>query len=67
MDLKLSKDFVESFRLFQGKILLEYDRIVEEFSLKVIDATKTIQEQQNEVREIVTQLLKEKNGRIQAG
>ena len=67
MDLKLSNDFVESFRLFQGKILLEYDRIVEEFGLKVIDATKTIQEQQNEVREIVTQLLKEKNGRIQAG
>jgi len=67
MDLKLSKDFVESFRLFQGRILQEYDKIVEEFGLKVIDATKSIQEQQNEIREIVTQVLREKNGRLQAG
>jgi dTMP kinase len=66
MDLKLSKDFTESFRLFQGRILQEYDRIVDEFGLKVIDATKSIQEQQNEVREIVTEALKEENGRVQA-
>ena len=64
MDLKLSKDVVESFRLFQGRILQEYDRIVEEFGLKVIDATKSIQQQQNEVREITSQLLEEKHGRL---
>jgi dTMP kinase len=64
MDLKLSKDVVESFRLFQSRILQEYDGIVEEFGLKVIDGTKSIQEQQNEVREITSQLLEEKDGRL---
>ena len=49
MDLNLSKDFVESFRLFQGRILEEYDKIVDEFGLKVVDATKNIQKQQMEV------------------
>jgi dTMP kinase len=67
MDLKLSTDFVESFRLFQGRILQDYDKIVEEFGLKVIDATKSIQEQQNQVREIVTRILRGRNGRIQTG
>ena len=60
MDLNLSKDFVESFRIFQGRILDEYDKIVSEFGLKVINATKTIQKQQAEVRSIVTRLLKER-------
>jgi len=64
MDLKLSKDVVESFRLFQSRILQEYDRIVEEFGLKVIDGTNSIQEQQNEVREITSQLLEGKDGRL---
>jgi dTMP kinase len=67
MDLKLSTDFVESFRLFQGRILQDYDKIVEEFGLKVIDATKSIQDQQNQVREIVTRILRGRNGRIQTG
>ena len=67
MDLKLSRDFVESFRLFQGRILQDYDKIVEEFGLKVIDATKSIQDQQNQVREIVTRILRGRNGRIQTG
>ena len=57
MDLNLSKDFVESFRLFQGRILEEYDKIVDEFGLKVVDATKNIQKQQMEVRRIVTKIL----------
>ena len=59
MDLNLSKDFVESFRLFQGRILEEYDKIVDEFGLKVVDATKNIQKQQMEVRRIVTKILEE--------
>jgi dTMP kinase len=64
MDLNLSKDLVESFRLFQGRILQEYDNMVDEFGLKVIEATKNIQDQQAEVRDIVTVLLEEKNGRV---
>jgi dTMP kinase len=56
MDLNLSSNFVESFRIFQGRILEEYDRIVEEFGLKVVDATQSIQTQQAEVRRVVTEL-----------
>ena len=36
----------ESFRLFQGKVLDEYDRIVDEFGLEVVDARGSITEQQ---------------------
>ena len=40
MDLGWSANPVESFRLFQGKVLDEYDRIVDEFGLSVIDARR---------------------------
>jgi dTMP kinase len=53
MDLGLSHDPVESFRLFQAKILEQYEKMIDEFSLTVIDATKPIHEQQREVRAII--------------
>jgi dTMP kinase len=53
MDLGLSQDIEESFRSFQGMILHEYEKIVEEFGLTVIDATKSIEDQQGEVRAMV--------------
>lgn len=52
-DMGWSDDPFESFRIFQGKILEEYDAMVEEFGLKVIDATLPIPDQQEQVREIV--------------
>ena len=51
MDLGWSANPVESFRLFQGKVLDEYDRIVEEFGLEVVDAKGSITEQQRLVRD----------------
>ena len=57
MDLNLSADPVESFSKFQTRILEEYDRIVEEHHLTVIDATAEIDEQQELVREYVTRAL----------
>ncbi len=59
MDLSLSNDVKESFKLFQEKILYEYDKIVEEYGLTVIDATLPINEQQKKVREIVLKKIKE--------
>ena len=53
LDMDWSGDPEESFRVFQGKILAEYDRMVEEFGLTVIDATRSIEEQQREMRQIV--------------
>jgi dTMP kinase len=54
MDLGWSTNPVESFRLFQGKVLEEYDRIVEEFGLGVIDGSQSITDQQRVVRQLVS-------------
>jgi dTMP kinase len=53
MDLELSEDIEQSFRLFQGKIIDEYEKMVDEFGLVAVDATRSIEEQQTEVRQIV--------------
>ena len=53
MDLGLSDDIEESFELFQGMIADRYEEMVDEFGLRVIDATRSIEEQQNEVRIVV--------------
>jgi len=57
MDLGLSDDLEESFRVFQGRIIEEYEKMVDEFGLVAIDATRSIEEQQAEVRRIVTEAL----------
>ena len=59
MDLNISQDPVESFSKFQSKILEEYDRVVDECKLTVVDATAEIDEQQEIVRDVVTKALKE--------
>ena len=53
MDLGLSDDIVESFRLFQGRIIDEYGRLAEEFRLTRIDATGTLVRQQQQIRALV--------------
>jgi dTMP kinase len=57
MDLELSNDIEESFRLFQGRIIEEYEKMINEFGLITIDATRSIEEQQVEVRKIVSHAL----------
>jgi len=54
MDLGWSTNPVESFRLFQGKVLDEYDRIVDEYGLSVVDAVGSITEQQRFVRNLIS-------------
>ncbi len=58
MDLGLSPDPIQSFRMFQSKVLEEYDRITEEFGLTVIDGKRSVVEQQREVRRLVRPLLR---------
>jgi dTMP kinase len=53
MDLGLADDEEESFQLFQGRILEEYNKMVPEFDLTVVDATLPIEEQQGQMRQIV--------------
>jgi dTMP kinase len=57
MDMGLSQDVSESFRLFQSRILSEYDKIVDEYGLITMDATKDIEAQQNQMRHLVSQAL----------
>lgn len=53
MDLRLSLDPYESFRLFQDRIRREYEGLVGEFDLAVIDGTLPIAEQQAQMRALV--------------
>lgn len=57
MDLGLSRDVEESFRIFQGRILDEYDAMAAEMGFRVIDATQSIEEQQRRMRDIVLEVL----------
>ena len=52
---------VESFKLFQGKVLDEYDRLVDEFGLSVVNATGSITDQQRVFRKLVSQHLEIKD------
>ena len=52
MDLDLSRNIEESFRIFQGRILEEYEAMADEMGFHVIDATKSIEKQQREMRRI---------------
>lgn len=53
MDLQLSPIIEESFRIFQGRILAEYESMIDEMGFHVIDATESIEDQQRQMREIV--------------
>jgi dTMP kinase len=57
MDLGLSDDKTESFRLFQKQIMGQYDLMSEEFGLTVINGTLPIQEQQKQIRMLVRRIL----------
>lgn len=63
LDMEWSTDEEESFAIFQGKILAEYDRMVDEFGLTVIDATRSIEAQQREMRKIISKHLKTRRSR----
>ena len=53
MDLGLSPDLVTSFKLFQGRVLEEYDAMAKEFGFTVIDSTQPVHRMQVQVRRII--------------
>lgn len=53
MDMGFSLDPVESFRIFQGRIQKQYDRMVETDNFVQMDATLPVDEQQKMTRDIV--------------
>jgi dTMP kinase len=53
MDLGMSYDRAESFRLFQARILEEYDRMVDTDNFVVLDGTLPVNKLQKQMRDIV--------------
>lgn len=53
MDLGLANDPYESFRRFQQRIHQQYESMEETYHFHVINATRTVEEQQQEVRELI--------------
>jgi dTMP kinase len=58
MDLRLSTDPYESFRIFQGRILEQYLAMSTEFKFLVINANQPVEAQQSVVRDLVRAKLK---------
>jgi dTMP kinase len=58
MDLGLSSDPYESFKLFQQRIIDEYESMIDEFGLTVMDATLPIPDQQRLMRQIIQPYLR---------
>jgi dTMP kinase len=55
MDMGLSPDIIESFKIFQGRVMERYDRMAKEYKFTVVDATRPIHQQQEQVRKIIAQ------------
>lgn len=51
MDLNLSNDIYESYRIFQSRIIEQYEKMTTSENFTVIDGTLTIEKQQELVRE----------------
>jgi dTMP kinase len=57
MDLNLSNDIFESYRIFQSKIIDRYEDMASRDDFTIIDGTLDIEEQQRRVREKVSKIL----------
>ena len=57
MDLRLSPDPYESFRIFQGRILEQYLAMSTEFKFHIVDAARQIEPQQALVRDLVSSFI----------
>jgi dTMP kinase len=55
MDLGLSKDPYESFKIFQGRILEQYMAMSKEFNFVTMDANVNVEKQQVIVRKLVSE------------
>lgn len=53
MDMRLSTDPYESFRIFQGRLLEQYLAMSTQYNFMVIDANQTVEPQQEIMRQLV--------------
>jgi dTMP kinase len=59
MDLKHGDDIYDSFRTYQSKLLREYNSMADEFHFRVLDARRSIDQIQDELRRQVTSFLEQ--------
>ena len=64
MDLKLSNDPYESYIIFQGRVIREYQKMVDEFGLVKLDAKDSIHTKQVEIRRLLKEILNAKGVEI---
>ena len=57
MDMNLSNDPYESYRIFQGRVVEQYESMIGPENFVVVDGTAAIEEQQKTVRRTVTEML----------
>ncbi len=57
MDLDLSNDIYESYRIFQSKIIEQYDKMITKENFAVIDGTYNIEQQQQLVRDKFNEII----------
>lgn len=58
MDLGLSDNKVTSFRLFQQRIIDEYEKMVDEYHMTIVDGELPVEVQQKQIRKIVTKIIR---------
>jgi dTMP kinase len=54
MDLRLSPDIEESFRIFQRMVMEQYERLALTYGFTVVDATRPIPVQQESIRQLLS-------------
>ena len=59
MDLRLGADLYDSFKKYQGLLIEEFDKMAVEFKFEVVDARKSLEEIQEELRSKIQRLLTE--------
>ncbi len=64
MDLKISNDPYESYLIFQGRVISEYQKMVDEFGLVKLDAKDSIHTKQIEIRRRLKEILRAKGVNI---
>jgi dTMP kinase len=57
MDLKLGDDIYDSFRAYQNKLLREYTSMADEFHFRNVDARRSVDHIQTELRRLVAAFL----------
>jgi dTMP kinase len=59
MDLRLGNDLYDSFKKSQSLLMEEFDKMAVEFKFEVVDARKSLEDIQDELRSKIQQLLTE--------